>query len=75
MPIKKVIEAIPGRVPVKIWTNDVEPEAEKQLANTASLPFVFKHVAVMPDVHFGIGATVGSVVATKGGRRACGGRG
>lgn len=53
-------------VPVKIWSKDVEPEALKQLENTARLPFVFKHVAAMPDVHFGLGATVGSVVATKG---------
>src|SRR6202030_3595617 len=36
------------------------------LRNVASLPFVFKHVVVMPDVHWGMGATVGSVIATKG---------
>ena len=64
MPIKQVLDG--GRVPVKIWTDDAEPEALAQLKNIAALPFVFKHVAVMPDVHFGIGATVGSVVATKG---------
>src|ERR1051326_2426376 len=52
--------------PVKIWTSDVEEEAEKQLRNIAGLPFIFHHVAVMPDVHFGKGATVGSVIATKG---------
>jgi tRNA-splicing ligase RtcB len=63
MPIKQTLEA---RVPIKIWTDDVEAEAIQQLRNTAALPFVFKHVAVMPDVHFGKGATVGSVVATKG---------
>ena len=53
---------------IKAWVNDVavEPEAIRQLQNTASLPFIFKHVAAMPDVHFGLGATVGSVVATKG---------
>lgn len=57
-----------GRVPVKAWTRGVPVEdvAREQLRNTASLPFVFKHVAVMPDVHWGIGATVGSVMATKG---------
>lgn len=57
-----------GRVPIKIWSSpeSVEAEALQQLKNTAALPFVFKHLAVMPDVHFGIGATVGSVVATKG---------
>jgi len=53
---------------IKMWTpvEDVESSALEQLKNTASLPFIFKHVAVMPDVHYGIGATVGSVVATKG---------
>ena len=66
MPIKKVLNGDNGGKPVKIWTEDVEPEAETQLLNIASLPFIFKHVAVMPDVHFGIGATVGSVVAAKG---------
>lgn len=57
-----------GRVPVKAWTRGVPVEdvAREQLRNTASLPFVFKHVAVMPDVHWGMGATVGSVIATKG---------
>ena len=55
-----------GGVPIKMWTRGVpvEDEAKKQLANTARLPIVFKHVAVMPDVHLGIGATVGSVVPT-----------
>lgn len=55
------------KVPVKIWAKeeDVETGAIQQLKNTASLPFVFKHVSAMPDVHFGMGATVGSVVATK----------
>lgn len=54
--------------PVKMWTKGVpvEQEAMKQLANLASLPFIHNHIAVMPDVHYGIGATVGSVIATKG---------
>ncbi len=54
-------------VPIKAWTqiSKIEESALKQLKNTASLPFVFKHVAAMPDVHFGLGATVGSVIATK----------
>src|SRR6059058_1317812 len=64
MPIAKVLDE--GAHPVKIWTDDVEPEAEQQLRNIAGLPFIFHHVAVMPDVHFGKGATVGSVIATKG---------
>src|SRR5712691_586478 len=63
MPIETVINA---RVPVKVWTDAIEPQAIAQLKNTASLPFVFHHVAAMADVHLGIGATVGSVVATKG---------
>lgn len=63
MPVLKVLNK--GRVPVKIWTEDVESSALDQLANIANLPFVFKHVAVMPDVHLGKGATVGSVIATK----------
>lgn len=56
------------RVPIKAWIDGVELEdaAREQLLQTANLPFVFKHVAVMPDVHWGMGATVGSVVATKG---------
>ena len=53
---------------VKMWTRGVpiEDGAKLQLANTARMPFIFRHVAAMPDVHVGIGATVGSVVATKG---------
>src|SRR5882672_551336 len=55
-------------VPIKAWTNGVpvEDSARQQLINVAALPFIHKHVAVMPDVHFGRGATVGSVIATKG---------
>ena len=56
-----------GGVPIKAWTRGVavEDAARKQLANIAKLPIVFHHVAAMPDVHFGIGATVGSVVPTE----------
>jgi len=54
-----------GRVPVKIWTADIEHEALQQLLNIAQLPIVHSHVAAMPDVHAGIGATVGSVIATR----------
>ena len=55
-----------GGVPIKMWTRGVpvEDEAKKQLANAARLPIVFKHIAAMPDVHLGIGATVGSVIPT-----------
>ena len=56
-----------GGVPVKMWTRGVpvEDEAMRQLAQLARLPVVWPHVAVMPDVHVGIGATIGSVVPTR----------
>jgi tRNA-splicing ligase RtcB len=54
-----------ARVPVKIFTKDVEQDALRQLLNVAQLPIVHGHVAAMPDVHHGIGATVGSVIPTK----------
>ena len=62
MPIKQAITD--QRVPVKIWTDDVDERSKAQLANIAGLPFVHHHVAAMPDVHLGIGATIGSVIAT-----------
>lgn len=52
-------------LPIKIWTTDVEESARKQLDNIASLPWAFHHIAAMPDVHWGCGATVGSVIAMK----------
>ncbi len=61
-----------GETPIKLWTTSpqgdvpVEAAALAQLRNIARLPFVFRHVAAMPDVHLGMGATVGSVIATKG---------
>jgi tRNA-splicing ligase RtcB len=62
MPIKQVITD--RHVPVKIWTDDVDERSKEQLANIASLPFIHHHVAAMPDVHLGLGATIGSVIAT-----------
>lgn len=54
--------------PVKMWTRGVpvEDEAKQQLANTAKMPFIYKHIAVMPDVHLGKGSTIGSVIPTLG---------
>lgn len=54
--------------PIKAWVDGVEfdENARKQVENMASLPFVHSHVAVMPDVHVGIGATVGSFIPTVG---------
>jgi len=59
---------VDGGVPIKMWTRGVPVEdgARDQLARASQMPFIFKHMAVMPDVHVGIGATVGSVIPTKG---------
>ena len=62
MPIREVMTS--QRVPVKIWTDEVDDRSREQLRNIASLPFIHHHVAAMPDVHLGIGATIGSVIAT-----------
>ena len=62
MPVKTVLDG--SVVPVKIWTDEVDEQSKQQLRNIASLPFVHHHVAAMPDVHLGIGATIGSVIAT-----------
>jgi tRNA-splicing ligase RtcB len=54
-------------VPIKAWTRGVpvEDAAKQQLLNIATLPFIYRWIAVMPDVHLGKGATVGSVIPTK----------
>lgn len=55
----------PSSRPVRIWTDDIDEAALQQLRNLASMPFIDSHgVVAMPDVHVGIGATVGSVIAT-----------
>ncbi|MEP5937345.1 MAG: RtcB family protein [Erythrobacter sp.] len=61
-------EHVEGGSPIKMWTRGVPVDdgARRQLAKAAQMPFIFKHVAAMPDVHVGIGATVGSVIPTKG---------
>jgi tRNA-splicing ligase RtcB len=48
------------------WASDIDPNALEQAGKTARLPFIHGHVALMPDAHFGLGATVGSVIATRG---------
>lgn len=60
------MEIVNDKAVVFLPWNTIEPEAQQQILNTASMPFVFKHVAVMPDCHYGKGATVGTVLATKG---------
>lgn len=66
MPIKIELNknAGNGYKPIKIYTNDIENQALTQLKQIASLPIIHSHVAAMPDVHAGIGATVGSVIPT-----------
>ncbi|MGB3471146.1 MAG: RtcB family protein, partial [Erythrobacter sp.] len=58
---------VEGGAPIKSWTRGVpvDDKAKLQMAKAAKMPFIFKHVAAMPDVHVGIGATVGSVIPTK----------
>ncbi len=65
---KNYLELKDDGVPIRAWIKGVkfEPEAEKQLRNAAQLPFIFRWIAAMPDVHTGIGATVGSVIPTRG---------
>src|SRR5215469_16988885 len=48
------------------WASDLEPQAGKQAERTSRLPFIAGHVALMPDAHFGLGSTVGSVIPTEG---------
>ncbi len=57
-----------SRVPVKAWTRGVEiaDNARDQLLRSAQLPIIHSHIAAMPDVHWGLGATIGSVIPTLG---------
>ncbi len=64
MPVRQVFKD--GQWPVKVYTDDLDGQAESQLRNLSFLPFIHHHVAAMPDAHGGIGATVGSVIPTKG---------
>lgn len=60
----KVIDT--ERLPIKMWLNDIEDGAIQQAKNLANLPFLFKHVAIMPDAHQGYGMPIGGVIATNG---------
>ena len=62
------IQEVANGKPIKLWTEGVpvEDDARKQLMNTAAMPFIFHHLAVMPDVHLGKGSTIGSVIPTRG---------
>ncbi|WP_417068921.1 RtcB family protein [Niveibacterium terrae] len=63
----QLLEVETGK-PIKMWTQGVpvEDDARKQLMNMAKMPFIYKHLAVMPDVHLGKGSTIGSVIPTQG---------
>ncbi|MCI4438116.1 MAG: RtcB family protein, partial [Ignisphaera sp.] len=63
MSIKQVI--VDGGKPIKIWTDNVEDEALTQLKNLSRLPFIYKQVSVMPDVHGGKGSTIGTVMSNQ----------
>lgn len=67
-PVNYDLLDIEGARPIKMWTHGVpvEEAARQQLSNTAKLPFIYKHIAVMPDVHLGKGSTIGSVIPTLG---------
>ena len=66
MTFKQIITDDTLRVPIKAWTDHIEGSARTQAMNLAKMPFIHKNgVALMPDVHAGIGSTVGSVIATE----------
>jgi len=60
------VDQINDKIVTFLDPNTIEPAAKQQLENIAEFPFIFKHIAVMPDCHLGKGVTVGSVIATKG---------
>jgi len=53
------------KIPIKLWLDDIEDGALGQAKNLANLPFVYKHIAIMPDAHFGYGMPIGGVMATE----------
>ena len=66
--MKTYVEIESNGAPIKAWVDGVEiaDNAVAQLQRTAELPFIHSHMAVMPDVHWGLGATIGSVIPTLG---------
>lgn len=62
---KKTMIITTEKIPIKIWTDEIENGALEQAKNLANLPFAFKHVAIMPDTHQGFGMPIGGVLATK----------
>jgi tRNA-splicing ligase RtcB (3'-phosphate/5'-hydroxy nucleic acid ligase) len=60
------VETVNDNVVVLLLWSTIEPGAQQQILATAAMPFMFKHVAVMPDCHYGKGATIGTVLGTQG---------
>jgi tRNA-splicing ligase RtcB len=60
----KVIES--GKIPIRLWLDDIDPGALEQAKNLSNLPFAFRHIAIMPDAHLGFGMPIGGVLATTG---------
>lgn len=65
---EKRMQIIDSKVPIKMWSDfvSIEEQALAQIKNVSQMPFVHHHIAIMPDAHYGIGATVGSVIPTTG---------
>lgn len=63
MPVKTVLNS--GKVPVKLWLDDIEKGTLKQIANLSDFPYAFSHIAIMPDAHKGYGMPIGGVMATE----------
>jgi len=63
--MKVIYDTDKQKVPIKMWLDEIEDGAVKQLVNLSNLPFAFKHIAVMPDCHQGFGMPIGGVLATK----------
>lgn len=55
-----------GKVPIKLWLDDLEHQALEQARNLANFPFTHRHVAIMPDAHMGYGMPIGGILAAKG---------
>ncbi|CAH7424097.1 RNA-splicing ligase [Vibrio chagasii] len=68
MSVQSYVHTIAGNTHIKSWTKGVhiESEAMQQAVDLASLPFIYKHIAIMPDAHAGKGSLIGSVIATEG---------
>ena len=63
--MKVIYDGIDKNLPIKTWANFMEDGALAQAKNLCQLPFAFKHIAIMPDVHQGYGMPIGGVLATK----------